>query len=267
MSKEIALSGSKINIEAITKALMYNDLSKLNDDQKLEHYSAVCKSVGLNPITNPLQYIALNGKLVLYAGKNCTEQLRDHHNVSINITSREKIDDIYIVTAKATLPNGRVDESTGAVNVKGLVGDALANAFLRAETKAKRRVTLSLIGLGMMDESEVETIPGAIAPQSTPLPQKPQAKPRGRPPKEVSAKQVLETNPGDFMITFTKGFKGKKISDLSPENLEKLVLWCIKNNQFHEFQAAADAYLKQNNPEIPVPELEEVDDFPAFDNA
>src|SRR5690606_19209121 len=28
-------------------------------------------------------------------------------------------------------------------------------------TKAKRRVTLSMVGLGMLDESEVETIPGA----------------------------------------------------------------------------------------------------------
>ena len=32
---------------------------------------------------------------------------------------------------------------------------------MKAETKAKRRVTLSICGLGMLDETEVETIPGA----------------------------------------------------------------------------------------------------------
>jgi len=32
---------------------------------------------------------------------------------------------------------------------------------MRAETKAKRRVTLSICGLGMLDETEVDSIPGA----------------------------------------------------------------------------------------------------------
>ena len=40
-------------------------------------------------------------------------------------------------------------------------GEALANAYMKAETKAKRRVTLSICGLGMLDETEVETIPDA----------------------------------------------------------------------------------------------------------
>ena len=33
--------------------------------------------------------------------------------------------------------------------------------MMKAETKAKRRVTLSICGLGMLDETEVETIPHA----------------------------------------------------------------------------------------------------------
>jgi hypothetical protein len=40
-----------------------------------------------------------------------------------------------------------------------LKGDALANALMKAETKAKRRVTLSIAGLGWLDETELETIP------------------------------------------------------------------------------------------------------------
>jgi hypothetical protein len=42
-----------------------------------------------------------------------------------------------------------------AVAVKGLIGEALANAYMKSETKAKRRVTLSIMGLGLLDESEI----------------------------------------------------------------------------------------------------------------
>jgi hypothetical protein len=61
--------------------------------------------------------------------------------------------------------HGRTDIARGAVNISGLKGEMLANAMMKAETKAKRRATLSICGLGLLDEVEVETIPGA-----TPLP-------------------------------------------------------------------------------------------------
>ena len=41
---------------------------------------------------------------------------------------------------------------------------------MRAETKAKRRVTLSLCGLAVLDELEVETIPNATKQQVPELP-------------------------------------------------------------------------------------------------
>ena len=48
--------------------------------------------------------------------------------------------------------------STGAVPIAGLKGEEFANALMKAETKAKRRATLSICGLGVLDETEVETI-------------------------------------------------------------------------------------------------------------
>jgi hypothetical protein len=38
--------------------------------------------------------------------------------------------------------------------------------MLKAETKAKRRATLSLIGMGVLDETEVQDIPGAVNPET-----------------------------------------------------------------------------------------------------
>jgi hypothetical protein len=115
----------------------------------------------LNPATRPFSYLVLNGKTVLYANKDCTDQLRKRDQISITIPSREVHEDVYVVTARAQTPNGRTDESTGAVAIAGLRGDAKANAMMKAETKAKRRAALSICGLGILDETEVQTIPAA----------------------------------------------------------------------------------------------------------
>lgn len=146
---------------AIEAALIQGDLSKLSTEQRLNYYKSVCDSIGLNPLTKPFEYITLNGKLTLYAKRDATDQLRKLHSVSITIPNRELLGDVYVVTARGKDKSGREDESTGAVCITGLKGEQLANAYMKAETKAKRRVTLSISGLGLLDESEVESIPGA----------------------------------------------------------------------------------------------------------
>lgn len=162
----------------IEKVLIGGDLSPLNPDQRLRFYNAMCQSLGLNPLTKPFAYIVLNGKLQLYALKDCTEQLRKIHGVSITQVDPKQIGDLLVVVASACDRDNRVDSSTGAVAIayplrikdfdgkwkdhpkggKQFEGEDLANAMMKAETKAKRRVTLSLCGLGMLDETEVDTL-------------------------------------------------------------------------------------------------------------
>jgi hypothetical protein len=158
-----AVAVRKVGAETMEKVLLGGNLAVLSPEERMTYYGAVCESVGLNPLTRPFEYLNLNGKLVLYARREATEQLRKIHGVSIG--KLEKTfhgDDLYIVEAPASDKTGRTDASTGAVNIKGLSGEAKANALMKCETKAKRRVTLSICGLGMLDETEVETIPGAI---------------------------------------------------------------------------------------------------------
>ncbi|MGH7175946.1 MAG: hypothetical protein ACREJC_01075 [Tepidisphaeraceae bacterium] len=144
---------------AITeRVVIQGDLSKLTADERTRYYLDVCRSVGLNPLTQPFDYITFQGKLKLYAKACAAEQLRENRDISIAIVSKEKIGELYSVTARASTPKGRQDESTGVVSLAGLKGDELANRLMKAETKAKRRVTLSICGLGMLDESEVETL-------------------------------------------------------------------------------------------------------------
>ncbi len=143
----------------IESVIIKGDLSKLTPQERSDYYMRVCESVGLNPLTKPFEYITLNNKLTLYALRACTDQLRTIHDVSVEELSESERDGVFIVTAKVRNKAGRTDMAKGAVTISRLQGEALANALMKAETKAKRRATLSLCGLGFLDETEIDTIP------------------------------------------------------------------------------------------------------------
>lgn len=147
--------------EVLQKLVLAGDLSQMTPDQKVLYYKSFCESLGLNPLTEPFAILKLNGKEKLYAKKDASDQLRQVHNVSIIEMNNEESRGMFIVTAKAKNASGKTDVSTGIVSIEGLKGEALANAMMKAETKAKRRVTLSICGLGMLDETEVRDIPNA----------------------------------------------------------------------------------------------------------
>jgi len=150
-----------VNASALERVLVAGDLAGLNEAQRIEYYKAVCESLGLNPLTRPFEYLRLNGRLVLYATRAAADQLRAIHGISILDAKIERRDDLITVTVRGKTRDGREDVEIGVVSAAGLRGDALANAEMKALTKAKRRLTLSLAGLGWLDESEAETIPGA----------------------------------------------------------------------------------------------------------
>lgn len=150
--------------EVLERIIIHGDLSKLGLEQKVEYYRLMCESLGLNPNTRPFAYLTLNGKEVLYALRDCTDQLRRLHKVSVVETSQEEINGVYVVVCKVQNGEGRTDIARGAVDLGALKGEHLANAIMKAETKAKRRATLSICGLGILDELEVADI--ADAPKS-----------------------------------------------------------------------------------------------------
>lgn len=145
---------------ALEQVLVSGDLSKLTSPQRVQYYQRVCQSIGLNPLTKPFDYITLNGKLTLYAKKDATDQLRSIKSVSIDDVDLQESGDNFIVKVKGHDITGRSDVEIGIVKKSDMQGNA-ANAQMKAVTKAKRRLTLSLCGLGWLDETEVETIPSA----------------------------------------------------------------------------------------------------------
>ena len=159
--KKNTLKKSDAHEIAITEALIINgDLSKLHPTDKVVYYKGYCERIGLDPFTKPFDILRLQGREILYLNRSGSAQLCRMHSISHAITSRtlHKDAEIYEVTARAILPDGRYTESLSAVSVAGLKGDNYCNALMKAETKAKRRSTIDLIGLGILDESEVTTI-------------------------------------------------------------------------------------------------------------
>lgn len=159
MSNDIIQTNNK---DLIQRLVLDGDLSKMTGEQKVIYFNQFCQALGLNPLTQPFQLITFQGKQRMYATKDCTEQLRKIHGVSITDVVATELRGVYVVTAKAIDKHGKTDAATGVVNIEGLKGDNLANALMKAETKAKRRVTLSICGLGILDESETETMKGAV---------------------------------------------------------------------------------------------------------
>lgn len=145
--------------ELISKLVLKGDCSALTPEQKIEYMKYRCDQLGIDLAEGPFEFIRMNGKEVMYAKKSCTDALCRVRSITRTVTGKEKVGDVYIVTVKATDSTGRSDESTGAVPIGNLKGEALANAIMKAETKAKRRAVISLCGLGMLDETELETIP------------------------------------------------------------------------------------------------------------
>lgn len=229
----------KLPGDLIASLVLKGDLSGLNSEQRVQYYNSMCERIGLDPATQPFKILNLSGKHVLYCDRSGAQQLNRLYHVSHAITAREKVEDVFSVYARAILPDGRYTESCGVVTIGNLKGDALANAMMKAETKAKRRATLDLLGLGMLDESEIETIPGA---QPLPAPTTVATVHTEEAVLTETVPDAQPTLPGDFIIEF--GFhKGKKIKDVGDEGLRKTINWCQKNGKYPEFVSKATAYI------------------------
>ena len=146
-----------IDAAIMESVLLGGDLSNLTPEQRVSYYRNVCESVGLNPLTKPFDYMTLNGKLTLYAKKDATDQLRKINNVSIDDVDIVENETQFLVKVKGHDSTGRTDVEIGVVKKSDMQGN-LGNVQMKAVTKAKRRLTLSLCGLGWLDETEVETI-------------------------------------------------------------------------------------------------------------
>lgn len=146
----------------VDSIVLRGDLSGLAPKDRARFYVQVCNGLGLNPAAKPFDFLRLNGKEVLYANKNAGDQLAAIHRVNRKIIDGPKIVDLagtklVLAVCEASLPNGRIETATATVPLVDPI-----NVLMKAETKAKRRATMSILGLAILDEMELETIPANV---------------------------------------------------------------------------------------------------------
>lgn len=122
----------------------------------------LCEISGLNWETSP--FLIMENKKAntekLYAGREACAQLAVVNKLTVIITERTITSDLAIFGARVSSPDGRSTDGTGCTSLEGQTGEYRSNKVMHAETKAKRRTILDHCGLGMLDESEVQTIDG-----------------------------------------------------------------------------------------------------------
>lgn len=161
-SNAITSTLSETQASALFETLIVNgDLSAMTQEQRIQYYKLTCERIGLDAYQKPFDLLKLQGKLVLYANKTAAAQLTAIRKLRVSVVGREQIGDQYVVTARCETSDGTMSEDIGCVTIRGLQGDAASNAIMKATTKAKRRAILSACGLGMLDETETDTITGA----------------------------------------------------------------------------------------------------------
>ena len=112
-----------------------------------------CCQMKLDPLTNPLIKVQVKGsnKIILYARKEAAEQLRVAHGVTVTLISEQITPDFYKVVLNFKHADGREEPNAGVEAIGAAKGEGLANAMLKAWSKALRRGTLAITGAGVSD--------------------------------------------------------------------------------------------------------------------
>lgn len=145
--------------DKVQELLASGNIDQFTPKEKVEYVTRLCEASGLNPLSRPFEFIRFQGKTVLYASKGCADQLRKINHISIKVIEKKIEEGVLFITIEGSDRESRIDTDMGAIPIAGLKGEALANATMKCLTKAKRRLTLSMCGLGIMDESEFDTLP------------------------------------------------------------------------------------------------------------
>lgn len=242
---DLAVADREQAAGALAHILATGDLRQLTDAQRVGHFLDLCQSLGLNPRSRPFDWIEFydpesgGKKLTLYPNQSCAAQLRRQHQISIRFTRREPIgggtdEPMFVVEVEGSTPTGRTGSATKYVSLMGrqkgggtyrLSGQQLANAYMKAETGALRRLTLSMVGLSTpadfedLQRARVMTVDGTGRVLENPtdmqkaLAERPDmARSIGEPTYETTAEQWPETS------TALDGYADQRVR---PEELEQ----------------------------------------------
>jgi hypothetical protein len=123
----------------------------------------------------------------------------------------------------------------------------LANLQMKAVTKGKRRLTLSLCGLGWLDETEVETIPNAqpvIVTEKGEIAPIPEPKPIKQPENEYRYMPTYEE--AAAMMVTGKDKNAHRLDSFTPSQLQ----WIVEHAKTREASDAAMVILANDYSQV-----------------
>jgi hypothetical protein len=161
MLEEAALAVQRVNAAG-------KDTRALSPKEREATLAGLSRALGLNPLVNGVRFLTLQGGEVLYVTRQATDQIAARLRLNRETLVGPEVRDVagtkmVFCQVRVTAPDKRSEVATATLPLRDP-----ANDLMKCETKAKRRATLSLAGLGLLTEEETETIPGA-AP-TTPAP-------------------------------------------------------------------------------------------------
>ncbi len=175
-NKEIIKTDS-VNTEEITSvsssamvASFTRDWTNVSEKDRIRAVVAMCKVLNISPALNPFYFINLpeQGKTpartILYPGSESTALIAKGNNISLQITNKwlDKESNIYFVEGYGIDGAGRKIENIAATYMAGyngvLTGQHRANAMMKTVTKFQRRTVLSMVGLSIPDDDEIERL-------------------------------------------------------------------------------------------------------------
>jgi hypothetical protein len=155
---DIVPQENKISRATLRALTLHKDLSKLTEDQQLQYVMNIYKALDIAPIFNVFSLIKLQGKMVLYADKDCASLLAKKHRITTQLVERDmdKETGLYRVTMRASDAAGRFAIDDGILWVGDAKGQRLADSMMKCMSKARRRSIFSLLGLSAVTDDDIE---------------------------------------------------------------------------------------------------------------
>lgn len=167
MTNALAIT-DKNHLAILENIVFKGDLSGLTNEQILLYNQSRCQSLGVDENVGCFAVMLLQGKKTLYPTKELANQLIAKRGLSVDPPEGREIlgGKGWLVAATVRRPDGSSVSNIGTVPLTTEDGKPMrvtdqCNAILKCTTKAIRRAVFTACGLGGLDETEIETIPGA----------------------------------------------------------------------------------------------------------
>jgi len=162
-----ALAQARADLRTLIESIVLSgDIGGLTEDERKRIMLRICTDLRLDPAMGAICILKTeDGHEQFYIKGKGTDQLAQKWGVQQKCLEKPSIMDLgdghraFVARWSASFEGREIDD-IGAVPVPQTSWDtkALCNAMMHANTKARRRATLAVLGIGLVDESELDTM-------------------------------------------------------------------------------------------------------------